>query len=404
MRSGAGLTGRGWAMLGFGVLWCVTAGFVGQRDLWWPGLFLVLLPVLSWLFLLPGAANLGVRRSVEPDRVSVAGVAEVEVTLAPRSRALGGGVTRVRDRIPSALGETAWYGLPARAGRWVQRLRYQLRPQRRGRYRIGPLERTSGDGLGLARAAQVVPQYNELLVTPRVEPLGNLRAASGLGVAPDTTLLRTGHGSADDVLIREYHQGDDMRRIHWRSTARTGQLMVRREERARDPIATIVLDNRARGYGGHDADERFEWAVSAVASLCVHLLGDGFDVTLVFADGSLVSPPRAGPGREDVLLERLAEVDTVPTRHLRDALAACAAGAEGQLLIAILARVDAEDSAALAEASRHGRACWALLVAEDDRDLAGLNTLQATGWRCGTAGPAVGVADAWRDLGRQEAW
>ena len=388
-------------MLGAGVLWCVGAGFVGQRDLWWPGLFLILLPVLSWLLLLPNATGLSARRSVAPSRVIVGGQTEVEVMLAPRTRMLGG-VTRVRDRVPATLGQASWYGLPTRAGRWVQRLRYQLSPSRRGRYRIGPLERTSGDGLGLARAAQVVPAYSELLVTPRVEVLANLGAASGLGVAPDTTLLRTGHGSADDVLIREYHHGDDMRRIHWRSTARTGELMVRREERSRDPIATIVLDNRARSYGGHAADERFEWAISAAASIGVHLLADGFDVSLVMADGSLVSPPRAGADRENVLLEHLAEVDTVGNRHLSEAMPTCTSGEEGQLLIAVLGRVEAADSVALTEACQRGRACWALLVNSGGRDVIGLNTLVAAGWRCGTAEAGVGVADAWRNLGRQE--
>ncbi|MFZ0531506.1 MAG: DUF58 domain-containing protein, partial [Propionicimonas sp.] len=334
MTSAAGLTGRGWALLGAGVAWCAGAWLAGQRDLWWPGLFLVFLPLLSWLVLLPATTLPRVRRVVEPNRVSVAEPIEVRLTLAPGPRSLGG-VTRVRDRVPGRLGGVDWLAAPSAPGGRERELSYRLRPAHRGRYRIGPLERSVDDGLGLARAAQVIPEYSELLVTPRVEPLAELRA-SGVGVAPDTSVLRTGHGSADDALIREYHQGDDLRRIHWRSTARTGQLMVRREERSRNPIATVLVDNRSRGYG-FDAGERFEWVVSAAASLAVHLLADGFDVTVVFADGVLISPPRSGPGRVDAILERLAELDTVPTRHLDEAMAACVGGPDGQLLVAILA-------------------------------------------------------------------
>lgn len=240
------LTARGRALLAGGIAWCGVALFVGQRDLWWPGLFLALLPVVSWLLLLPGAARLTVARTVQPARVSVGQVARVELLLTPRGPAFGG-VARVRDRLPDALGEARWYGFAAGLGMWQQAVRYEVRPRWRGRHLVGPVERSVADGLGLANSRQTIEGQDVLLVTPRVELLANLRGASGVGLATDTTLLRTGIGSADDVLIREYRHGDDVRRVHWRSTARSGQLMVRREERSWDPSATVVIDNRARG-------------------------------------------------------------------------------------------------------------------------------------------------------------
>ena len=68
MKAGTGLTRRGWRMLAAGVVWCVVAWFIGQRDLWWPGMFLVGLPALSWLILLPSSARLEVVRQVTPER------------------------------------------------------------------------------------------------------------------------------------------------------------------------------------------------------------------------------------------------------------------------------------------------------------------------------------------------
>lgn len=397
MRSGTGLTRRGWRMLAAGVLWCLIAWFIGQRDLWWPGMFLVGLPALSWLILLPGSARLDVVRDVTPERVSVDGEVDVELVLTPRAAALGG-VTRVHDRLPAALGTSAWQPLPAISGRRPQHLRYTLRPQQRGRHRIGPVEQSRDDGLGLARTAQVVEVYSELLVTPQVVPLTDLSSAPGLGMATETALRRTLHGSTDDVLIREYLQGDDVRRIHWRSTARAGQLMVRREERARDPIVTVLLDNRSRAYGGHGGAARFESAVSAVASLAVHLLGAGFEVRLVFADGSVLRPPRGASGPDDVVLEHLAVIDTDASRHLQDALAASGHGADDHVLIAVLGRVDAEDVAALSEAGGRRSSCWALLIRGTQGDLAGLDELAASGWRCHNAAAGVSLADAWRQL------
>ncbi len=166
-------------------------------------------------------------------------------------------------------------------------------------------------------------------------------------MATDTSLLRTGHGSADDVLIREYQHGDDVRRVHWRSTARTGALMVRREERSWDPSATVLIDNRASAYSRHTPDDRLEWVVSAAASIAIHLLADGFDVNIVEADGTVLSPHRAMSGRESLVLEQLADLKTSTVPTLGEAFAASARGAEGQLLIAILGRVDEGDAACL---------------------------------------------------------
>lgn len=396
------LTARGWTVLAGGLAWCVVALLIGQRDLWWPGLFLVLLPLVGWALLMPGSGRLDVSRRITPSRVSAGEPARIDLTLDPGGISLGG-VARVRDRLPSALGEARWYGLAAGLGLWRQAVSYEVRPAWRGRYSVGPLERSIADGLGLARSARTIPGRSELLVTPRVEPLANLRTASGVGLANDTTLLRTGLGSSDDVLIREYRQGDDVRRIHWRSTAHTGELMVRREERSWDPSATVLIDNRSRGYSIRVHDERLEWAVSAAASIAVHLLGDGFDLSLVEADASVLSPQRVGSGRETVVLERLADIAPDRAHDLREALAACNRGAEGQLLVAILSRVDPEDAAALAEASRRGRACWAIVLASSAQlDAAQAAAVRAAGWRCVVAGPGMSVADAWRELGREE--
>jgi uncharacterized protein (DUF58 family) len=396
MKTGTGLTARGWTILGTGIAWCLAAWFIGQRDLWWPGLFLLLLPLASLVLLLPGRHRLRVTRRLEPPRVTAGQKLQVHLLIDPQAVTVGG-PTRARDRLSAALGEASWHDAPTRPGRWQQRFSYELRPGWRGRHTVGPVERTVSDGLGLAMIRAVVPGTTEVLVTPRVEPLPNLRGASGLGMATDTTLLRTGLGAADDVLIREYRHGDDVRRVHWRSTAHTGALMVRREERSWDPSATVLIDNRSSAYSRRTPDDRLEWAVSAAASIAIHLLSEGFDLNLVEADGTVLSPHRAVSGRESLVLEQLADLRIHPVRTLSDAFAASARGAEGQLLIAILGRVDESDLIALSRARRRGRTCWALLVgATPELSLAGADQVRAAGWRCAIGGPGTSVADAWR--------
>lgn len=398
MKAGTGLTNRGWAVLAAGIAWCLAAALLGQRDLWWPGLFLALLPLASLLLLVPGSSRLQVRRELDPPRVAAGQSVRVDLMLDPRSVTVSG-PTSARDRLVPALGEARWHNAPTRLGRWQQRFSYQLRPAWRGRHQVGPAERTIGDGLGLAMVRTLVPGTTELLVTPRVEALVDLRDSAGLGLATDSNLMRTGIGGADDVLIREYQHGDDVRRVHWRSTARTGQLMVRREERSWDPSATIIVDNRSAAYSRRTPDDRLEWVVSAAASIALHLLASGFDVFLVEADGTVHSSHRATSGRDALVLEQLADLPTRPSRALTQAFAAASRGADGQLLIAVLGRVDAADSAVLGRAQRHGRTCWALVAgATPQLAEAGTDLLRAVGWRCTVGGPGVSVANAWHAL------
>lgn len=143
--------------------------------------------------------------------------------------------------------------------------------------------------------------------------------------------------------------------------------------------------------------------MSAAASIAIHLLADGFDLSLAEVDGTILRPNRLGPEREDLVLEHLADLATDDALTMREALAASSRGADGQLLVAILGRVDAADAATLAEASRRGRACWAVLVStsphEDARQAA---LVRDAGWRCVVAGPGTPVAVAWRELGTED--
>ncbi len=74
------------------------------------------------------------------------------------------------------------------------------------------------------------------------------------------------------MIPRGYRYGDDLRRVHWRSTARYGELMVRREEQPQRARCTVLLDTRVVAYEGAGPDSAFEWAVSGAASVLVHML------------------------------------------------------------------------------------------------------------------------------------
>ena len=129
---------------------------------------------------------------------------------------------------------------------------------------------------------------SEVMVTPQVVPLPAIRTIGGGGSTGEARPHRIGVVGQDDALVREYRQGDDVRRIHWRSTARRGELMVRREEQAWDPSASIDpgLPGLAPTPAGACSNS-LEWAISAAASIAIHFLDDGFGVEIYEADGPL---------------------------------------------------------------------------------------------------------------------
>lgn len=431
-----GLTLQGWVTVLGGVVWSGIAWLTGQRDLILPGLFLIALPLASWLVLAFGSRPAQVQRQVTPAEVTAGGEITSRLVVDSTGLALGGAV-RYRDTHPDAVRGPAEASLPVGTGR--HRIDHRLTVAWRGRHRLGPLRRSVTDALGLARAQRIVPGTAEVLALPQIHPLEPLRAASGLGSASDATVLKTSLIGTDDVLVREYLPGDDVRRIHWRSTARTGALMVRREEQAWDPSAVLLLDNRAAAYtrspvlavaavdpepssggptrrhamryreraadppavslpsGTGQPEPRFEWLVSAAGSIAAHLVEHGFTVAVTDARGADPSePPRTGAR---TVLRHLAEVPLSDLGSLEQAVATAPAGARGQLLIALLGRLDAADGTALATARRDHQACWALILEPAEIDPAAVRLLESTGWRMLRVASGSSVAQAWELFG-----
>ncbi|WTX00855.1 DUF58 domain-containing protein (plasmid) [Streptomycetaceae bacterium NBC_01309] len=187
------------------------------------------------------------------------------------------------------------------------RARYHLPTHRRGSVVVGPLRLVHTDVFGLARRTVPIGDATALLVHPRVQPLD----------APPTghhhhldgqTSPAADEGTTTFDSLREYAQGDDLRRVHWRSTARTGKLMVRRMSDVSLPSTTLLLDTDSRAYPGPHGDEDFELAVDVAASVGHAVTTRNFPLDLWAGRASLALPaPRRGLTSE-ALLGVLAEV------------------------------------------------------------------------------------------------
>ena len=160
---------------------------------------------------------------------------------------------------------------------------------------IGPLTMGATDPLVLAEFERTVTAADRLTVLPRVVALTGLPAALGAGEGTSgAALAHQGQGSSD-VLVRPYRHGDELRRVHWRSTARHDELMVRLEERPWRAGTTVLLDRRDGAHRGRGADSSLEFAISMAASVCAHLIGRGEPVDLVTEDGTAAARAPARP-------------------------------------------------------------------------------------------------------------
>ena len=149
------------------------------------------------------------------------------------------------------------------------------------------------DPFGLAHAEVDLVASGSLLVYPRLAVLDRLFSESGAHAQDGRRLLLRRPSGFDLHSVREYEQGESLRKVHWRSTARRDELMVRVEERPWRGGTTLLLDHRVHAHRGSGPTASLEWAISFVASICLHLHHFGHQVRLVSEDGRVLAFARA---------------------------------------------------------------------------------------------------------------
>jgi uncharacterized protein (DUF58 family) len=222
---------------------------------------------------------------------------------------------------------------------------------------VGPLEIRIADAFGLVELGRSFSACTTFVVTPKVIPLARAVVnGSWLGDGDGRSRAMAAAGE-DDVVPRAYRDGDELRRVHWRSTARYGELMVRREEQQWRNKVLLLLDTRRGAHAGSGAGSSFEFAVSAAASIGVHLAREGLDGQLVTDTGAIIAPGIF----EDVLLNSLAVIKPSRSRDLGAGVAAIRSG--GGLLVAVAGRLTAGTARQLAASRRDSGPAIAVLLA-----------------------------------------
>jgi uncharacterized protein (DUF58 family) len=241
---------------------------------------------------------------------------------------------------------------------------YQLPTDRRGIIGVGPLRWERADILGLVRRQYSLAGRELLYVHPRTHefPLSAaLRAqrwdSSTSDAAPDGTI--TFH------TLREYVPGDDLRYIHWRSSAKLDTLMVRRNIDVSLPMTTMLLVTGTGAYGGADP---FEEAVEIAASTVYAAASERLPAKLLTSAGDVVT---ASGGLQDAgrFLDFLAGVRLTKGSGLGVAAERLERGEAGGVLVVAAGALDADDLVTLRRISaRYDEVIVALLGAAADQE------------------------------------
>jgi uncharacterized protein (DUF58 family) len=312
---------------GSGIL---TAGVVLLTGGYWFGYAELVALGTACVVALAGAAcfvawrpQLSVLRSVDPDRVTRGEASRVTLTVRNASRLFGASVV-ARDRLGLAVTGRTVGAAGGIAGRDrtvpvpLVRLRpgrtttitYPVPTSRRGVIGVGPLVITRRDPLALVG---VVRRYGEpalVWVRPRVHPIAAVPV--GLSRSMDGRVDRVPHGSMTFAALRGYVVGDDLRRVHWRTSARVGELMVREQVDTSLPRVVVLLDNRARAHTPDETGEStFESACEAAASVVVAAFREDIRVELRLVVADPVDPRPGGRIEVGPTLDLLAEVELV---------------------------------------------------------------------------------------------
>jgi uncharacterized protein (DUF58 family) len=377
------LTRRGWLVTAGALALALAGRLLGVIELYVMAAGTWALVGVAMATVVGRPVRIEARRSLHPGHVQAGDESRVDLVVTN-----AGGPTPVlelRDPVGGGPRRARLFLAPLRPQQ-EERASYRVPTERRGVLEIGPLEAHRGDLFGLATAVTTVAGRTELVVFPPVEALLPLPRTPGddrrAGARHPTAM---GVAGEDFYALRPWQVGDDLRRVHWPSTARRDELMIRQHDVPWQGRATLVLDVRGRF---HD-DASLDRAVSVAASVLLACASAGSLVRLITTDGA---DSGFGTGRPHVdgLLERLARMEAADA-DLDGVLAVRSTGFGGTVALVATSDVAPGDLSRLA---RMGGQAGSLTLVVVER-AGGRRATPVSGGATVVVGPEGRFAPAW---------
>jgi len=385
-------TTRGWAALGIGLALPILWVAFGEHVMLAVGTFLILAVVIGIISVRAAMPRVAVSRTIAPVQVHDGDRAVVLVDLVS-SRTVHSAT--VIDKV-HGLGTARFKASRLEANEPVE-ARYEVLCHPRGVYRIGPATVILEDPFGLAQSLGATRNVDRLVVFPAVEDFVGLPTGRGLDPSADTTRASFSQSGGEDFYtLREYQVGDDLRRVHWPTSAKRDELMIRQLEAHWQSRALVLLDPRSTAYAD---DAAFEHAISGIASAMRHLYRSGYRPTVWTGSGSYITVDSAqGYQRamqELAVVKARGPIDLVRVFSKRDT------DGTGGVLLMMTGAPDDDAIQAFRGLDRHFDHKVVMSVApEAANTLAGF---ARTGVRAIVARPGERWAGAWKE-GMERSW
>jgi uncharacterized protein (DUF58 family) len=329
------LTRHGWLCLGGGASLLVFARLLGIAELYVFGAVALVIVAAATFYVRLTRLDIEVDRAVHPSRVHAGQVSRVEVRVRNLHR-FKTPVLCLRDAVTGTTGAEVLVP-PLDLGQ-ASVATYRLPTDRRGIIAVGPLRVVMTDPFGLAQASTVAAPRVEVTVYPHVDDVRAVPFTTGTD--PLAGALRPhaiGRSGDDFYALRPYVVGDDLRRIHWPSTARHDELLVRQQEQPWQGRTTVLLDVRRSAH----VPDSLEAAVSAAASILTANGARRDLLRLVTTDGA-DSGLGSGSAHLQALLEHLAVVESTSAASLRTMLHLVERDGQGALVVVVGRTADDE--------------------------------------------------------------
>jgi uncharacterized protein (DUF58 family) len=324
------LTRKGWLSLGAALAFFVAGRIVGRPELYVLGSTIGLLVAGAALYVKMTPLSIDVARELHPPRVHAGTPSRIDLRVRNLGR-LRAPVLNLRDGVSGTHGANLI--VPPLASEGVARAAYRLPTERRGILTVGPLEVMLSDPFGLTNVTMQASGVSELTVYPHIDDIAPVPQTTGndpmAGAEHPNALGRNGE---DFYALRHYVVGDDLRRVHWPSTARHDELMVRQDELPWQGRATVLLDVRSSTNNA----ESIERVISAGASIITANAHRQDLVRLVSTDGG-DSGFAAGHPHVESILEHLASVAPTNEANYRRVIDRLARSSTGGALVVVVA-------------------------------------------------------------------
>ncbi|MEM7274446.1 MAG: DUF58 domain-containing protein [Actinomycetota bacterium] len=337
-RAGLGLLAIGLGLLAAGRL-------LGLLELYLLGAMAIAAVVIAASYTASARLDLAIGRVATPARLRAGSPARIDLSLRNRAKR-STPVLSAHDQVQGGRGASVL--LAPLAGGQEARIAYRLPTNRRGRLRIGPLDLSLGDPLGLTRSQIRAAEVTDLMVHPALIDLMPLIAVAGHDPTADQQPIRAIANAGDEFFaLRPYVVGDELKRVNWRASARIDDLVVRQEERPRTGRVMVVLDRRAEVYD----EPGFERAVSAALSALHSGFRGGDALRFLTTAGPAVSDIRTR-SELDAVDEQLALIETTHSASLIRSMEELTRISRGGTLVVVTGLLDESVEAVVARARR----------------------------------------------------